>query len=480
MSNLDKVILNGVEYGISGTDYERTTWVERGDLFDLLSIAEDLTMVKSNYRIYNNSGTYVAQSYANNTIHFFDPSLIPYPRILIRVITRYWSNFCYYDPDNETYTLLRTLEQANAGGLVQLDTIPEGCYLAISSPNNFYKESYYKYLGRAWINPNYVPKFEGLDEPVSSEPIPLELAPYDYSGYPYFYIDLSKYENMLVRLVRNGTMGTATAGFYYGNTLSGTAGATYFSFDNFSPWIYDAKYLIFFFRDNDFVSKTFNITMGWINPEVARMQKQKKYFGIDLAAHNCDTKDLLVHACVWADVIDIDACKTLDDYFVLIHGTTLNGHTIAETNLADMELTYNQMEVSTALEIMRVYGSTCYINFRETPVDKIADLTERVYSKLGRAVVYSGNVTQESSLYGHVSKFYCWKDSSTVDALVDDVGFKVDKLYAGKGDSSENYNYHDWITITAVSTPTSAASIPQDGLYDICFIANNIKNILDG
>lgn len=481
MAILNNITLNGEKYYFS-EDTSRSTYEEKGDMYTLLSKAEIAEMAKAGYRIYKYEGSWVENPYANNTIHYYDQSKIGYERVLVRLLqSGVWSCFFYYDPTNQTYTELKNVVQGNAGALVQFDNIPEGCYLAISSPNANYTTGKVKYLGRIWINPNYVPKFDGLDEPISDQPIPVELAQVDYQGFPYFYIDLSKYENMVVRLVRNSGAGTSMAGFYYSNSIDAFTGtATYFSFGNFSPWIYNSKYLIFFFRTNDFVSTSFDLTLGWINPEVAVKQKKKKYFGTALASHNCDTKNLLVPACVWGDIIDIDICRTLDGHYVCIHGTTINGHTIPQTNLEDMELTYNQLELDEAIEIMQMYGSTCYLNIRETKSEQFADVLEKTYAKLGRAVVYDSNVLGENNpLYGHVSKFYCWKDSMSIENIVA-AGFKIEKVIADKTTQSTQFNYHDWIPSGSVSSPSSANDIPKDGSIALCFIASNIENILNG
>lgn len=484
MNLIETVTINGTQYSFSGGSETRSSYEEKGDFFTLLASAEDVSMAQENKRIYLSSGTYIAQNYANNTIHYYNPALIPYDRVLVRRVANGWSVFTYYNPSNETYTLMSSdgLASANTSRLFQLDTIPEGCYLAVSAPNSNYKEGYNKYLGRIWINPNYVAKFEGLDESACSEPIPVDLAPVDYSGYPYFYIDLSKYENMLVRMVRNSSMGSATAGFCYSDTISNTSKtATYFAFDEFSPWIYESKYLIFFFRSSDFTTSTFDITLGWIDPDVAIKQKRKRYFGIDLSAHNTDTKDLLVHACVWSSVVDIDICRTLDGHYVCIHATTINGHTIAETNLEDLELTYNQIDLDEAIKIMQMYETSCFTNIRETTLEQHADVAEKIYAKLGRAYVYDTYVVtaEDNPLHGHASKFYGWKNTCTIDQMVA-AGFDINKIVAGWNQTSENYTYHDWIPSTMISAPTSAADIPQDRLAAICFVQSNIKNILNG
>lgn len=485
MSVIETITFNGTQYSLSSSETsERSTYEEKGDFFNLLEVAEDVSMAQANKRIYLSNGTPVAQNYANNTIHYYDPALFPYDRVLVRRVTNGWSVFTYYNPSDGTYTMMSSdgLVQANTSRLFRLDTIPSGCYLAVSSPNSNYTEGYYKYLGRIWINPNYVSKFEGLDESACSEPIPVDLAPIDYSGYPYFYIDLSKYENMLVRMVRNSGMGSATAGFYYSDTINNASKtATYFAFGEFSPWIYESKYLIFFFRSNDFVSSTFDITLGVIKPETAVQQKRKRYFGVELAAHNTDTKDLLVHACAWAGVVDIDICRTLDGFYVLQHGTTINGHTIAQTNLADMELTYNQLDLDKAIAIMQMYETTCYTNIRETTMAQHADVAEKIYAKLGKAYVYDtyAVTATDNPLHGHVSKFYGWKDTCTIEQMVE-AGFAIDKIVANKNSSSENYSYHDWIPSGSLNNPTSASDIPSDGSIALCFVNNNIKNILNG
>ena len=480
MSIINEISLNGTLYDIQPKEVE-TSYQESGDLYTLLIDAEVTSMAKSGYRIYNNSGTYIAQSYANNTIHYFNPSLIEYNHVLVRCLKANWKNFCYYDPTEGTYTLIKTLNQANAGGLLKFSNVPEGCYLAVSSPNKNWKIGEYKYLARLWINPNYTAKFKGLDESITDKPIPIELSPIDYNGYPYFYIDLSSYENMVVRLLVNASVQT-TLGYYASDTNTDTSfTATYFNAGDFSPWIYGKKYLIFFFRTNDFVTTPFNISFGWINPDVAIQQKQKRYFGTALAAHNCDTKDLLVPCCVWADIVDIDICGTADGYFVLIHGTSLNGHDIPNTNLEDMELTYNQMELTDALKIMQMYGTTCYTNLRNVTDEQHATIAERAYTILGRYVVVDGNALNNSSnpLNGHVSKFYCWKYANSIDEIVAG-GFHIDKVIAPPSATSETYTYHDWIPTGHITTLTSASDIPQNGDRALIFIENGMKNLLNG
>lgn len=467
----DKVARKKLEY----IENAQTTYEEKGDLYDLLRTAENTGMAKTGYRI----NATAEQVYANNTIHYFDPALIEYERILIRCHTARWSEICYYNPNTEIYTSIMTLS-GNSGRLLQLDAIPDECYLAISSPDTYWGANWYSYLGRVWTNPNYVSKFAGLDTPLSEHSIPLELAPIDYSGYIYLYLDLGKYENCMVRIVKESGAGTATVGFHAADTPSDNSfQANGFSLGNFCPWIYGKRYLIMFFRTNDFVTTDFDVSVGWIDPNLAIAQKKKRYFGTALAAHNCDTKSLLVPACVWADVVDIDICRTLDGYYVLMHGTTINGHTIAETNLADMELTYDQMELDDAISIMQMYGATCYTNTRETTAEQHADVAEKIYARLGKAVIYDTNATgADNPLNGHVKKFYCWKDGQTIDTIVD-CGFDISKVYAPRDATSTNYTYHDWIPTGSIN-PSSASDIPSDGSVAMCFISGNIDKVLNG
>lgn len=458
----------------------RTSWQESGDLYDLLKAAEIPSMALEGKRLFNNDGTYIAQTYSNNTIRFFDKNLIGYERLIIRNKTIVFSAFCYYDPDDESYTLIKAPSGGNNSGMfLSLSGIPEGCYLCTSCANSNWTTGKSLWMGRIWINPNYTPKFPGLDESITDKPIPVELLAVDNSGYPYFCIDLERFADCVVRLQVNSGP-NATMGTYYSDTPNGMSGsAGTFAYNNFLPWVNQKKYLIFFWRTNDVFTTPINISFGWIDPEVARTQKQRHYWGPDIAVHNADTMTELVHACVYADIVDIDLCRTLDGYYVGIHATSINGHTIAETNLADLDLTYDQFEFSRALEVLKKYGTYCVINFRQTTLEQQAELSNRIYNVLGRACVYEeGFVNQNSPLYGHMNKFYAWKNEYTIADVIA-AGAKIEKTYASVNATDETYTAYDWIT-TQVVNATSANDIIKDGSCAVCLIYTGTTAILNG
>lgn len=476
--------VTALESGGDDVPYE-----ERGDLYDLLASAEVESMKKSNYRLYYNSttGTVTAQSYTSNqnAIHYINPALIGYPRVWFhRVTTSEWSVYADYDPDNDSYTLITTGPAASQGKLINFSTVPEGHYIAVSSPSAYWKTGYYIYLGRVWIKPEYTPKHDGWDVPVSDEPIPCELYPVSVS-YPAFYIDMEKYQDRLVRIINSGTM-VGTYGIRAYTDLAGTSyvdvgTAGFFSVGDFSTWIYPGRYLVLFYRGK-MTENTLNLTMGYVPVENARKCKEIGKWGAQFALHNTDTLNELIFACAVGSILDIDVCRTLDGKFVCIHSTTINGHTIAQTNLADLELTYNQMEVTDALKLMREYGVTCYFNFRETTPEQALDLTEKSYNYLGKAIVYddTGILNANSVMAGHLNKYFVWCSSQTLDAVIA-LGAKTGRIFAWATKlENTSYNVGDIIRVKSIASGETLSNFEWDGECAYLWINSDIPGFVRG
>jgi hypothetical protein len=460
---------------------------ERGDLYTLLVSAEVVEMQKTDYRLtYNATTGAVAEQYytaGHPVTHYIDPSKLGYERLWVHtIVANVWSVLADYDPDENTYTFLSMLPNQNTGKLIDFGTIPEGHYLALTSNTANWKTGLLVYLGRVWIKPGYTPKHEGWDVPVSTEPIPCELYPVSM-GYPAFYIDMEKYQDQLIRLVNSGTMATTSYGFKAYTDLAGTSNvdiSSLFSLGNFSAWIYPGRYLVFFYR-GVMTANTLNLTMGYVPPENARKAKEEGRWGAKFAFHNVDTPNELIFACAVGSILDIDVCRTLDGYFVCIHGTTINGHTIASTNLEDMELAYNQMEVTRALKVMRKYGTTCYFNFRETTSAQIAALLERSYNYLGKMLAYDGDITaSDSELAGHAGKYYAWASSATIAQMIEG-GISPGKIYAPLSKLEDTpYNVGDIICVKSIASGETLSNFSWDGECAVLWVNSDTPGFVRG
>lgn len=468
---------------------------DRGDVYTLLSSLEDVTMKKTDYRLNYNSSTQAVteQSYTSGhpAIHYIPKSAlieVNYPRLWIhRSASTEWSMLADYDPEQGTYTaLLSAMPAANNGKLVRFENIADGHYLAVSSPASIWKTGSYIYLARLYICPKYTAVHSGWDTDVCEDgkPITLEMSPIDLQ-YPAFYIDMQKHGDCLVRLVNSGT-GTTTWNFIamsdymsYDSIISNNIGS-YFSMGDFSAWYYDARYLTFFFRTRiDQVS--IKLTMGYVPIENARKCKEVGKWGAQFALHNCDTPNELIFACSIGSILDIDVCRTLDGYFVCIHNTTINGHTIASTNLEDMELTYNQMEVTRALKVMRKYGVTCYFNFRETTSEQALGLTEKAYNYLGRAIVYDDQITGSGSvLANHLDKYYTWASGQSLDTLVN-LGAKPGRIFANASHlEGTSYTKADIIQVKGIASGETLSNYAWDGECAYLWIHNDTPGFVRG
>jgi hypothetical protein len=480
MATLDKVILDGTTYNLSGETAQRSTYHESGDMYDLLSPLEVVSMAKADYRIQNATPPR-AQAYAYHTIHYFDVSSVGYDKILVSCTFATWDgSFCYFNPADNTYTILWH-KGANSADWIDLSSIPSGCYLCMSCIDANYTAGGYKYLASLWVSPEYTAKYEGLDESISSKAV--ELIPNASYGAvdnnrPYFAIDMSKYKDCLVRLATTAAVG-CTVRLYRTNSLTdiGTQISNSYNIGDFLAWVFPEKYLVFGFVTSDYsIFDNFDIMLGWVNPEVARVNKLKHYWGPDLGAHNADTRENIVHACVYADLVDLDVCRTLDGYYVCIHGTEINGHTIAETNLEDLELTYNQQEITDALELLKRYGSYCYINYRETTIEQQAALAERIYNVLGRSCVYSTTLIDTNSpLYGHAKKFYIWRANQQSMAAFVQAGADTTKVYTSDA-SDGDYTEYDYIRTAGY---TYLSEVPTDGSIACGFISSEPRTVLN-
>ena len=499
----DKADTADVEAEINSLD-DRVTALEgggddvyedRGDVYTLFSSLEDVTMKKTDYRLTYNSSTQAVteQSYTSGhpAIHYIPKSAIigaNYPRIWLHRVAGGldWSVFADYDPTEGTYTALTTMPLGNTGKLVRFENIADGHYLAFSTPTASWTTGLYIYLARLYICPRYTPAHDGWDVDVCEDgkPITLELSPVDWS-YPAFYIDMQKYGDCLVRLVNSGT-GTTTWSFIamtdytsYASRISNNLG-TYFSIGDFSAWYYDARYLTFFFRTRiDQVS--IKLTMGYVPVENARKAKEEGRWGAQFAFHNVDTPNELIFACAVGSILDIDVCRTLDGYFVCIHSTTINGHTIASTNLEDLELTYNQMEVTKALKTMRKYGTTCYFNFRETTSAQIAALLERSYNYLGKMLAYDGDITaSDSELAGHAGKYYGWASGATIAQMIAG-GISPGKIYAPLSKLEDTpYNVGDIICVKSIASGETLSNFAWDGECAVLWVNNDTPGFVRG
>ena len=461
---------------------------EKGDLHTLLVSAEVVEMQKTDYRLtYNATTGVVTEQYytaGHPVTHYIDPSKLGYERLWVHsIVANVWSVFADYDPTENTYTLLTTQPNGNAGKLIKFNTIPEGHYLALSANTANWKTGLLVYLGKVWIKPDYVSKHDGWDVPVSTEPIPCDLYPVSM-GYPAFYIDMEKYQDQLVRLVNSGTMASnVTYGLRAYTDLAGTSNVDisgFFSVGNFSAWIYPGRYLVFFYR-GAMTANTLNLTMGYVPPENARKAKEEGRWGAQFAFHNVDTPNELIFACAVGSILDIDVCRTLDGYFVCIHATTINGHTIASTNLEDMELTYNQMEVTRALKVMRKYGTTCYFNFRETTSAQIAALLERSYNYLGKMLAYDVDITaSDSELAGHAGKYYGWVSGATIAQMIAG-GISPGKIYAPLSKLEDTpYNVGDIIRVKSIASGETLSNFAWDGECAVLWVNSDTPGFVRG
>lgn len=478
MDTLDKVILNGTTYNLSGETAQRSTYHESGDMYDLLAPLEVESMAKANYRL-RNLNPPTEQAYADHTIHYYDMSSFDYDTILVSCASATWDGlFGYYNPSDSSYTRLWQKTTAGQSDFINLSSIPSGCYLCMSCADENYSSGGYKYVASLWVNPEYSPKFEGLDESITSKAVELTVnGSYgaEDNNRPYFAIDMSQYKDCLVRFATTASV-RCTVRVYRTNSLTERGTGISYNIGDFLAWVFPEKYLAFGFVTSDYsIFDNFDIMFGWVNPEVARVNKLKHYFGADLGAHNADTRENLVHACVYADIVDLDVCRTLDGYYVCIHDTSINGHTIAETNLADLGLTYNQQEITDALELLKQYGSYCYINFRETTIEQQAELMERIYNTLGRSCVYGTLLTDSGSpLNGHAKKFFVWgANAQTLDTLVSS-GADASKVYIGS--ATGNYTVYDCIH---TGYYTALAEVPTDGSVACGFISSEPRIVLN-
>ena len=482
INSLDERVAT-LESGGDDVPYE-----ERGDLYDLFVSAEVVEMRKTDYRMtYNaSSGAIAEQSYAagHPSIFYIDTQKLGYERLWIHAIAgNVWSVLADYDPAESTYTLLTVLPNANTGKLVTFSTIPEGHYLAVSVSTANWKTGLLCYLGRVWIKPEYAPKHDGWDVPVSNEPIPCELYPVSM-GYPAIYIDMEKYRDRLVRLINSGTMySTATYGIRAYTDLAGTSyvdATSFFSIGNFSAWIYPGQYIVLFYRGK-ITENTLNLTMGYVPVENALKYKQQKKWGPKIAFHNVDTRNEMIFACAVGSIFDIDVCRTLDGKFVCIHNTTINGHTIAQTNLEDLELTYNQMEVTDAFKLMREYGVINFFNFREATPAQVLELVERAYNYLGDTIAYDSNITESGSeLANHLDKYYTWLSGSTLDALIG-LGARKGRIFAWiSALEGTDYNVADIIVCKSVESGKTLSTFEWDGECAVLWVNSDTPGFVRG
>lgn len=460
----------------------RNTYHDSGDMYDLLAPLEVVSMKKTGKRIKYSSPP-VEQNYTGWSIHYFDLSSLKNDSILVGCIAANWSSgFCYYNPSNSTYTALWK-NGAGASDWINLSLIPDGCYFCMTCEDTYYTTGYYKYLASLWISPEYIPKYEGLDESISDRAVQLvpnaDMGALD-GNRPCVVIDMTKYKDYVVRLATTAPP-SCTVRLYRTNELTtrGTSISNSYnsSLGNLFPWTYEEKYLVICFVTTNYsVFDNFDILFGWVNPEVARVNKQKRFWGPNLAAHNADSRSSLICACVYADLVDIDVCRTLDGHYVCAHDTTINGHTIAETNLEDLGLTHEQMEITESLEFLKQYGSFCYINFRETTVEQAAALMERIYNVLGRACIYSTFlIDQTSPIYGHAKKFYIWRANQQTMADIVQAGADPSKVYMF-GASSGDYTEYDYIRTGSYTM----SEVPKDGTVACAFISADPLTAING
>ena len=494
----DKADTADVEAEINSLDERVTTleaggddvpYEERGDLYDLFVSAEAVEMRKTDYRLnYNAStGAVTEQSYAAGqpAIHYIDPAKIGYPRVWVHRLTAYeWSVFADYDPDNDSYTFITTGPSGNSGKLIDFSTVAEGHYVAVSSVPAYWQTGYYIYLGRVWIKPGYTSKYEGWDVPVSDEPIPCELYPVSM-GYPAIYIDMEKYQDQLVRLMNSGTMASNVQyGIRAYTDLAGTGRVDidgFFSVGDFSAWFYQGRYLVLFYRSGLNVN-FLNLTMGYVPVENARKAKEEGRWGAKFAFHNVDTKNEMIFACAVGSLLDVDTCRTLDGYHVGLHGDTLNGHNVTQTNLADLGLTDNQYEFTWALRTMKKYGVICYDNSRGCTPQQEVDLIDYIYNYLGAGIVYDSllGVTATDILVGHIDKYYTWASGVPLDTLVS-LGAKPGRIFAKTSNlEGTSYTKADVILVKNIESGETLSNYAWDGECAYLWIHNDTPGFVRG
>ena len=476
--------VTALESGGDDVPYE-----ERGDLYTLFASAEVESMKKTDYRLQYNSTTQAVteQSYSagHPAIHYIDLTKLGYPRLWVHRLTAYeWSVFADYDPDNDSYTLIATGPAGNGGKLIDFSDVPEGHYVAVSMVPAYWQTGYYIYLGRVWIKPGYASKYDGWDVPVSDEPIPCELYPVSM-GYPAIYIDMSKYQDQLVRLINSGTMASNVQyGIRAYTDLAGTGRVDidgFFSIGDFSAWFYSGQYLVLFYRSRLNVN-FLNLTMGYVPIENARKAKDEGRWGAKFAFHNVDTPNELIFACAVGSLFDIDTCRTLDGYHVGLHGTTLNGHDVTQTNLADLGLTDNQYEFTWALRTMKKYGVICYVNSRGCTPEQEVDLVDRIYNYLGVGIIYDSllAVTATEFLEGHISKYYTWASGVPLDTLVS-LGAKPGRIFANASHlEGTSYTKGDIIQVKSIASGETLSNFAWDGECAYLWIHNDTPGFVRG
>jgi len=462
-----------------GTVQEITTYHDCGDIYDLLAPLEIQSMRKTGYRVQLTSPPR-AQVYANHTIYYFDVSSLNYDEpLFVKQLTATWDgSFCAYDPADSSYTLL----WVNGTRYLDLTLVPNGCYLCMSCTDGNYSAGGYKYFSCLYINPTYTPKFDGLDESITSKPIKLThnatMEARDANKL-YLPIDLSKFENCLVRISLTGESPPTMRAAYVDNLEDvPTIISTTFKNNQFIPWTYQAKYFVLIFTTTDYsVFENCDLTIGWINPEVAVKRKKQRYWGPKLFAHNSDTLNDLVSAIAFADAVDLDVCRTLDGHYVCIHGTSINGLDISTNNLEDLNLTNQQMEVDRALEILKKHEMSCFFDFRNTTAEQSAELCDHAYTVLGDAWVKGSIIIDTTNpLHGHAGKFHIWGvNNQNVDDYVS-AGAKLEKITAKQTNPSTTYNKYDWNISAEVS---SRAAIPTDGSVAWCFVNKTPLEVLN-
>ena len=476
--------VTALESGGDDVPYE-----ERGDLYDLFVSAEVEEMKKTDYRLNYNAGTgaVTEQSYAagHPAIHYIDPAKLGYERLWVHRLTGYeWSVFADYDPDDDSYTFIATGPSGNSGKLIDFSTVAEGHYIAVSSVPTYWQTGYYIYLGRVWIKPGYVSRYEGWDVPVSDKPIPCELYPVSM-GYPAIYIDVEKYRDCLVRLINSGTMASNVQyGLRAYTDLAGTGRVDingFFSVGDFSAWFYQGRYLVLFYRSGLNVN-FLNLTMGYVPVENARKAKDEGRWGAKFAFHNVDTKNEMIFACAVGSLFDVDTCRTLDGYHVGLHGGTLNGHNVTQTNLADLGLTDNQYEFTWALRTMKKYGVICYDNSRGCTPQQEVDLIDRIYNYLGTGIVYDSllAVTATDILVGHIDKYYTWASGVPLDTLVS-LGAKPGRIFANASSlEGTSYTKGDIIQVKSIASGETLSNYAWDGECVYLWIHNDTPGFVRG
>ena len=467
----------------NGQESERTSYFDGGDLYDLLMPLEIESMKETDKRIqYTNPPR--KQAYADHTIHYFDISTLKqnYDKLLVScLVDGSWDGgICYYNPTTSAFTVATKPMQTRSEWL-DLTAIPDGCYLATSCTDANYTTEKHKYFHKLWMNPNYVSKFEGLDESVTDKAVEMTISEEMMSAdanYIYFVLDMDKYRDCMYRITIS-TSSSMRAWRTDSLTDKGTIILNAYPNDTFYAWTYPERYLVIRFAIRNYSNfANVNFTMGWINPEVARMQKQRKYFGPRLMGHNADTRTQLINACVWADIVDIDVCKTLDDKYVCIHDTSINGHVIAETNLEDLELTYNQMSADDAYSILKRYGTICFHNYRNATALEQADEDERAYNIVGDHAIWGENLTGNADhpLRGHLGKFWVTTTASAHSDTLVGFGAIPSKMI---GSPSGDVTKYDINVVYSISTLTAWDLIPTDGSCAYVWINSDPANALN-